>query len=588
MRTVRAGTVAMLGAVLLLLGLLAPAVAQVPPGDADYSAYSTGTVVHAEALEQPELQDPTSVRVVDSEVAFSGAVVESTGLAGDRFNEYGALVMPAQDGKNSYGRGYGLDVALGGEGGTDEPQLRLAGLAEAAAPPETGPVQETIGPVDGDPLAYASTLEGRAYANWLPDQCIIGSDISYGTGLAEDAQLLDQDGGEAADQQGLEQPVLATNAADPERAVSWSTSRNFLGPQTNAEGERIGDHVGVIAETRQTIAPVTFFAGTESEFTIEFAGEWVLRAHAGGVDGTAHIHYGPGETGTASPSTPILRYIQDGEVQDELTFQDILGDEGLVIPASPLAEIVVGEDPRAIGGDADSAPQVAQDGTSASAAVDVVRVKLLSDAGVGEAAEVRVGHMEVSASVPEGGLDCGIPVDKQPDQALVNPGDTFTYTIEVANPYDCELRNVTVTDTLTGDDGVTWTVDATDPAADQVSDTEIVWNDIGPIAPGGSAAVTITVTVGSDSAGGVFRDEASVTGECFDQPVEGEDEAGLGVPLQGGAAVDAPEVVEVAAAAPPALPRTGGGALTALAGLALLGAAGWAVGRRGSIIPTRD
>lgn len=571
----------------LLLGLVAHAGAQVPPGEADYSAYATGTVIHAEALEtaDPELQDPTSTRVVDAEVSFSGALVDSTGLTEDRFNEWGGLVMPAQDGKNAYGRGYGMDAAFGEEGGTDDPQVRLAGLAEAAAPPEDGPNVEEIAPADADPLAYATLLRGEAYAQ-PADSCVLGSDLSYGTGFAEEAELLDQSGSdpEGEEQQGLEDPVLATNAADPERTVSWSTSRDFLGPQTNADGERIGSDVAVIAESRQTIAPVTLQLGADdpttdedeaNTLTIEFLGEWVLRAHAGGVPGSAYVHYGPGEV---SPSAPILRVIQDDGTTDELTTQDLLGDEGQTISigddATTLAEVTVGEDPRAIGGDADSQPQVAADGTSASAAVDVVRVKLLSETEIGEVTEIRIGHMEVSATVPEGGLDCDLPVDKSVDKALVQPGDDFTYTIRITNPYGCTLRNVRVVDELTADDGVTWTVTGSDPQADSLSDTQIVWNDVGPIAPGDSVDLTVAVSVDDDSQAGLFREIARATAECFDQPVEGEDEAGVGIPIDGEGSLDLPEVGVPAAAAPPALPSTGGGALATLGALAMLGSAG--------------
>lgn len=203
----------------------------------------------------------------------------------------------------------------------------------------------------------------------------------------------------------------------------------------------------------------------------------------------------------------------------------------------------------------------------------MVRIKLLSDAETGEASEIRIGHMEVAATVPEGGLDCDLPVDKTADQALVEPGDDFTYTIQVTNPYDCTLHNVRVVDELTGDEGVTWTVTGSDPQADQVSDTQIVWNDVGPIAPGDSVDLTVAVSVDDDSQAGFFHDIARASAECFDQPVEGEDEAGVGIPLEGEATLDLPEVQAPAAAAPPSLPSTGGGALTAFAGLALIGAA---------------
>jgi hypothetical protein len=70
-----------------------------------------------------------------------------------------------------------------------------------------------------------------------------------------------------------------------------------------------------------------------------------------------------------------------------------------------MAEIAIGEPPRAIGGAAGSSPTASADGTRAAAAVDVVRVRALPGAPA-ELADLRVGHMEASAEVPSGGIDC--------------------------------------------------------------------------------------------------------------------------------------------------------------------------------------
>lgn len=193
---------------------------------------------------------------------------------------------------------------------------------------------------------------------------------------------------------------------------------------------------------------------------LQFLGEWVLRAVATGVPGTARVHYGPGEV---SPETPILRVISGGEVSNILTFQDLLGEEGVTVDASPLVSVTLGEDPRAIGGDVDSEPQVAADGTSASGAVDVARITVLTEPDTGQAAEIRVGHMEVSADVPAGGITCDLPVVKSVDQPQVAPGDTFTYTITVTNTFRCTFDDVRIVDTVSASDGVTWTVTGTDP-----------------------------------------------------------------------------------------------------------------------------
>ena len=557
------------------------AVAQVPADQADFRAFANGTVIHTEAIEQPELSAPDSVRVIDADAAFSAAAVDSKGLPAQQTTEFGGTFQPGQTaggdavtGTNAYGRGFGLDVSVGQEG-QEQGQLTLAGLSEATAPPPSGLMVTELGPVPGDPLAYATLLRGEAAAIWGDNNgaCLsLGDDLSYGKGLATEVHLVDTDAtpdGEGESPE-LEAPLVATEHEDPQREVSSSMSHNFLAPQVDAEGNKVGDALGVIAETRQTIAPVTLFQGTENEFTIEFLGEWVLRAVATGVPGTAHVHYGPGEV---SPETPILRVITD-TVETLLAFQDLFDSEGLVIDELPLVSLAIGEDPRAIGGGAASTPTIAADGTSASAAVDVVRVQLLSDAGLGEVAEVRVGHMEVSAQVPAGGILCDLPVAKSVDKPLVQPGDTFVYTITVQNPYQCILDDVTITDTIQADAGVTWTVTGTDPQAASVSDTKIVWEGLGPINPGESLSVTATIDVGDDSAAGKFLDRATATGVCSGGPVDGRTDVETSVDLTGEAELPEPTVTPATGTQDDDVvntPRTGATVLLSMAGLGMLG-----------------
>lgn len=573
-------------AALLVAAAGAPAGAAVAD-QGDHRAFATGTVLHAEAVEQPELSDPESIRVVDADLAFSGAAHDAAGLPEQQTTEYGGTFQPAQTadetpvaGANAYGRGFGLDVSLGQEGQQDG-QLTLAGLSEAVAPPTSELVRNEVGPVPADPLAYASTLRGEAQAIYEDgDVCpSLGGDISYGLGYAEDAQLVDQDGDPEGATDELEQPVVSTNAYDPDRAVSQSMSHTFLAPQSGPDGAVVGENLGVVAETRQTIAPVTLFAGTENQVTIEFLGEWVLRAVATGVPGTAHVHYGPAET---SPTTPLVRILQPEEETTILTTQDIFGDEGLVIDALPLVSLAIGEDPRAIGGDAESQPVIAGDGTAASAAVDVVRVQFLSEGETGELTELRVGHMEVSAEAPAGGITCDLPVTKSSDEVEVSPGDSFTYTITVDNPNQCPLTNVRIVDDLTATEGVTWTVTGADPEPATLTDGQVVWEGLGPIAPGESLSVTMSVTVGDDSAAGVFRDDAAVTARCEGGPVDARTDVQTGVDLDGATTLEEPEVVLDGPAIQDTsiegeLAATGGGAVTGLLGL---GAALVAVGLR--------
>jgi len=265
-----------------------------------------------------------------------------------------------------------------------------------------------------------------------------------------------------------------------------------------------------------------------------------------------------------SPSTPVLRVLQDGVVQGELKLQDILGNAGLVIPIPGVAEVAVGEDPRAIGGDADSNPTV--NATTASAAVDVVRVKLAD----GQIADIRLGHMETKAIVPAGGIDCGIPVTKSASPKGVTVNQSFVVSIKIDNPFGCDLTAVKVVDLITTDGSAKFQVLDTNPNADTVPSGSnldsgtIIWNNIGGIPKGGTK--TVTVTIRAQGGGGIIKDIAGVTSvlaNCTGQG-NGQQLVGKSLPLQ------VPVVLKLK------LPPTGVGtsATTVLAALILLSLAG--------------
>ena len=573
----------------------APAGAQAPAGQADYKGYSTGTVVHADAITLG------NTRVVDAEVAYSGATVASLGtggvtsgpgaLAGTIVNEMEQVVQPTLPntglnaelrGNRSFGRGSGLELGVGTTISTDvnANQILLAQRALASAPPSTGLITNEVGPIKIDPVAYASLLRGQAQARWVSDTtCVLGEELSTGLGYAADAQLLNL-GPASPGNEPFPGPLVATDAPSPERRVSQTKSITKLVPQTDANGNKIGDNFGLMTETRMTIAPITLLANTPAPITIELLGEWVLRTVATGIAGQAQVHYGPG---TVNPQTPVLSIIQGDVINRVLSLQDLLGSQGLPIEIPGVASVVIGEDPRAIGGDATSQPTRAADGTFASAAVDVVRVQLLE--GVGGAAglipglsalDVRIGHMESRAQVPVGGVKCGIPVTKVADKQTVNAGETFTYNITVTNPFaDCELTGVRVEDNISVAPGVRYSITGTNPAASSQTANQVVWNDIGPIGPKQSKTVSITVAVASNSAAGLFTNNAKATGSCATGTAQGG--AKITVPITGETTVTVPSVSggrELPATGVDVLPRTGSsGPAMALAGLGLLGAA---------------
>lgn len=501
-----------------------------------HAGYATGTVIHADALEAG------GTRLADVEVAFSGATFTSGALGSAIPNEMARIVAPTLGAGAGYGRGSGLEIGAAVDA-SGENQVVL-GKAEAKAPPSTTLVSEETGPVDVDPAAVASLLRGQAQSRAVA-ACTTGVDLAFGLGYAADVGLLEL----AANEH-----LLESTATAPARAVSQSTSRTRLVPQQGASGPIA--KFGLQSETRQTIAPVTFFDGTPNEFTLEFGGEFVLRATADGKSGS--VFYGPG---SVEPETPLLRVLNKaGEVIDQLTTQEIFGKTGIEIEIADVAEIAVGEDPRAIGGDSDSAPT--ETATLASGAVDVARVRLL-DQGL----DIRVGHLEAATAVPAGGIECGIGIAKGVDREVVKPGEEFTWTVTVSNPNDCVLRQVKVVDTISTTPGILYSILSSDPKADSTTANSLTWNDIGPINPGQKKDLLIRMRVTPDSGGGRFLDEAVATGVCG--PAEAG--AGVGVPLEARVTLNLPEVVVVLGAPLRAeLPRTGGGLVAALPALGLV------------------
>jgi hypothetical protein len=542
-------------ATLLLLAPLfafAPKVSAQDPGDpVELRGFATGQPAHVGALESG------GTRVADAEVAWSGAAVDADadGLKGAKINEVNRIFQPDKAGKLSYARGSGLEVGLATTP-ADPNQVILAGFAEADAAPSSSDTKEIA--VEGvDPVAYASLVRGQAVANandsgLVPDVCVIGDDLSRGIGYAADVEVLDLAGDTS--QPNLDGPLLALDDQDPDRSVSQSTSHEKLVPTGTP------NNFGLLSEVRQTIAPVTLFQLDENPadpstalrtITIEVLGEWVLRVVANGKPGGATVFYGPGEV---NPQTPILRIIDsDNAVSDILDFQTLFGPTGFNDVNIPgLIELSIGEDPRAIAApgtspDPDSSPVKAANGTAVSAAVDVLRIKLLSQPDP-EAADIRVGHMEASAQVPVGGVNCPIPVTKSADPdniKIKEEPDTSTIEITVHNVYDCDLEDVVLTDHISQKTGSPdFKLVSADPEAESpampsgtLEKADVVWK-LGTIESGKTASVELELQ--SVEHGGVLVDVAEAVGKfanCAGQDasglaIAGLDLSGLSVPVE--------------------------------------------------------
>lgn len=537
----------------LALMLAPPAGAAVPFRDAAFAGYATGTYLNVDALTLGTT--PT----LKASAGFAGASVNSKGLTGAVVDELGRTVSPAVQGKNSYGAGFGLDANLLGGSLLGQQQ------AAAAAPPPTEPVIKRA--VDLSNLLpgvlAAGALEGRAQAIYDPNTCILGRDMSYGQGDAADLAVI---GGPLSD---LTDAILGTNPGNQDAGAIRSSARTRLVPQTNEQGQKIGDDVALMTEVKQTLAPIVLFQGIPgAEITINLLGEWTMRAVATGIPGQAYIQYMPGTAG----NTPVLSITQSlpvvGPVVDSLvltlnqllglddTVNQLLGGEGGLLGLG-LVDLELNPDPTITEN---------PDGTSAIASVDVAKVTLLPTAqgilgqltsgllGGLELADVRIGHMEVAAAVPAGGIQCpDINVAKTAEPNPVNAGNDFTYTIAIGNPYDCTLTDVRTVDKIEATKGVKFNVKSQDPAASSVANgNEITWNDVGPIEAKQSKQLKIGVGIPADSAGGNLIDTATVTANCGLDSAQGG--ARINLPVRGGVRVEIPRVQ---AQVPAPLPRTG-------------------------------
>ncbi|MBV9410684.1 MAG: LPXTG cell wall anchor domain-containing protein [Acidimicrobiia bacterium] len=510
------------------------------PGNATFSGYSTGTVIHADALNVPN-----GPRIVDGEVAFSGEAANTAGLSGGVLNEMNQNVSPSIAGKNSYGRGTGLELGLGTtvpDSAKAANQAIIAGLAQQSAAPvdsfgatpdANGVVTKEVGPVPADPIAYASLLRGQAAARWNPNFCVIGAPLGYGLGFAADAQLLDT-GTKNADGS-LGTPVIAADTGTPtDRTVSQSKSFTYLRPEPDGT-------FAVVSETHETIAPITLFKGTANEIHIEAAGEWVLRTISTGKPGGSTVEYAP--AGNPTATTPLLTIIAPPGGPNQapqniiLKTQDLFGAGKLPIPLIHIpgvADIEVGENPRAISSDPDNAgpPVTSADGTTTAAAVDVVRVRLDVPDPAHPLADVRIGHMEAKSVAPAGGVDCPIPVTKTANPDPVSAGQPFTWTITIPSAADslagtdCDLTNIKAVDVakvLSGSPvaNVTSASNGGSISGSTVSGKNTVtttWGNLGTYHPGGPPiVVTLSGNIPASSGAGVLQNTVNVTatlGNC--------------------------------------------------------------------------
>lgn len=530
--------------------------------------FATGDFLYVDALDT-SAGDLAQVSVSQSAAAVSNQQLPRTDALGQRVYD-GNL-----GGKNAYGHASGVSLNLG-QGDDAVPQARLT-TAEAASPPRQKATTNLV-QVPAAPLLDATVQPSTAVANtkFYDDFCVLGEPISQGVADVADAQIAPAD---------AVAPGFALLDATGE-VLDRSTQQ--LVP--NGHGT-----FGLSSSSTLETAGVTLFAGIAgAETTIKVLNPITLEAIAGGFPGTASVTFGD-----TNGDTPVLS-IKSGTNTAILTLHDLVGN-GATIDFNGLIQVAIGLHP---------ATEASPDGTQATGLADLVRITVigdpaastgnvggplggvldpvlgpvfdaldnsgllqqvdqaLADAGLTKGVDFRLGHFEVSAEVPQGGISCGLPVRKTVDDETVHPGDRFTYTITVHNPYTCTLTDVRVEDAIAASSGVLWNVVSTRPAADQVSDNRVVWKDIGDIRSGESRSVDVTVVIDDASTSGRFTDRADATAACGTGSATGSGR----VTLTGRDVLHEPQVTLVAARPQPAtLPHTGMSQWLALLGVLLLG-----------------
>jgi hypothetical protein len=491
-------------------GLLAPILSPVAGGPAGsvaplqaagngYAAFATGTVIHAGVAGVGATLDAVSSTAAATSAANTSPVN----------SELGRVALPVLPAKGSYGQGLGLGVGLGLLPGAS---AGLFGHAVATAPPNTAPVEQEAAPVKVASLAHAAPLKARAQALSSAGGCVLGSNLAFGQGNGADLSLVGLTG--------LKGLSLGATGAAP---VSRSESRTAVVPGSEA------GRLGLMGETSQVLGPVTLLAGTANATTLELKGQWVLRVTADGKTGS--VSYGP-QGMTGDEALVIVRNAAGSVVAQATPSQiRLAGAVGLRLDVPGVGQIVVGEQPRARG----KAGSPATSGTSASAAVDLVRVRLLGQ-------DVRFGHMEAAVAVPASGVTCpGLEVSMTPGVASLVPGADFGVKVRVRNPNEGMVSGLTVAARMAVDPGVA--VDGGPASKDNVVPPNgPAFKLTTPLGPGQSVELPGRVRVGAASGPGRIRLGASATGHYGDGP--------LAVPTVGDIAVEGPLVTLPATPAP--------------------------------------
>jgi len=493
------------------------------PGDSPYTGFSNGTLEFVNALNVK----PDALRVGLGQAAAGVQLPGPLGTAATFDQLKQPLLIASKAGKTAYGHSAGVNVGLLSANASVPPQFSRT-LVEATSPAPSSGSSELLD-VAVSPVATGRVLPGDAVANTTADgACVLNKDTSSGTASITNAKAL------------IVSPTTQVAVIDD---VSETFSHERLVP--------VAGNTGLLSETIQQLAPVTLFKGTPAELTIKVLAPLHLSAVVGGAPGSAKITYGSGLNANA----PILM-ISGGGQSRTLTSTELFGNGGVVLPLGAI-DVTIGAPAHSLTGLERTPVTQSADGTLASAAVDFIRISVpgrlntpgqnpidgplaglnavlnpvltaldpllsgiqdgLKNAGL-DLADVRVGHMEVYAQVPDGGIQCDNPLDesfKDVTATSVVAGQTFNYLIRVPNRGTSPITNVTVEDTYSAALKFVSSV----PAPVSHVGNVLKFN-LGTLEPNEVATIVMTFRVPANATPGtVYRNSAIIRGTYNGQPI---------------------------------------------------------------------
>ncbi len=435
-------------------------------------------------------------------------------------------------------------------------------VTEASAPPSEGVEEDILIPLNLAPLLDVPLIRTTALANWVSDTECVASDTPLSAadqaladvtllGIAEDQSVVEldtEDADGAADTEASTFLASIPGENDPRavqaRVTTTITSANVL----NNLAPDLGSAIQVdTVQTPQYVVSATGLpggatvTGEDPAVNVQIGGEPIITLD------TAN------ETVDAALTDLLLGNLIPG-LTDAGFLTDLLDDLGLgdlavlVQPLEGAIATILTELQPVVRLSIPVQKVTSPDGTAASVQASLLRVELLPPNAIGASEPLAglvnqvlaalgadiggpllaldLGPVGASVVAPAGGITCGEPTNplretnKHASATEVAPGGTFEYNIAVPNRGPCVVRDVTVTDVVTGPSG--FEIIATEPEG-EVNGGNITW-DLGDIEVNETINLTVTIRVPDDAPNNsTFDDQVTASGTCDGRPVSEDD-----------------------------------------------------------------